>query len=69
MQNCLAIVVKTEAQASISLHQICYCLLGISKSGQDNDVCKGEKTAHVHEIDSDCEFYDFHLNSYQDKKQ
>jgi hypothetical protein len=28
-----------------------------------HDVCKGEKTAHVHEIDSDCEFYDFHLNS------
>ncbi len=28
-----------------------------------HEVCKGEKAAHIHEIDSDCEFYKFHLNT------
>ncbi|MFI1745911.1 hypothetical protein [Thalassobellus sediminis] len=27
-----------------------------------HDVCKGEKSTHLHEIDLDCEFYKFQLN-------
>ncbi len=27
-----------------------------------HEVCKGEKSTHLHEIDLDCEFYKFQLN-------
>lgn len=33
-------------------------------SHHKHDVCKGEKTTHLHEIDIDCEFYKFQLNNH-----
>lgn len=31
----------------------------------EHDICKGEKAAHLHEINTDCDFYKFKLsNSY-----
>lgn len=33
-------------------------------SQHKHDVCKGEKTTHLHEIDIDCEFYKFQLNNH-----
>lgn len=29
-----------------------------------NDICKGEKRSHLHEISIDCEFYKFKINSH-----
>jgi hypothetical protein len=28
-----------------------------------HEICKGERTTHLHEIDLDCEFYKFKLNN------
>ncbi|AJR04014.1 hypothetical protein [Siansivirga zeaxanthinifaciens] len=29
-----------------------------------HDICKGEKTTHLHEINNDCDFYKFKLNNH-----
>jgi hypothetical protein len=29
-----------------------------------HDICKGEKATHLHEINTDCDFYKFKLNNH-----
>jgi len=29
-----------------------------------HEICKGEPQAHIHEVDLDCEFYKFNLETY-----
>ncbi|NMH89414.1 hypothetical protein [Flavivirga algicola] len=36
----------------------------LSHHEHEHEVCLGEQTTHLHEIDLDCEFYKFQLNNH-----